>query len=289
MYSKTRFYRIVESIIKKFLTFKNNSKNINLHRTIRSAIYNTSKNRSTLFSNNNNVKLLLHNNDIVSKTLFIDQEFDFKVLKKGIKLLGKKESRLTLVNVGAHIGSSCIPAIKNNYFKNLIVFEPVKRNFRLLTANILLNKIEDRTKIYNLALSNKKKNLYMKMFTNSGDCRILKKKQPNCELVKSDILDNYTANLNKNNSLIFMDAQGHEPKIFLGAQKTIRKKIPFIFELIPELYNKTWLKDFSQLFKNYSYFFDLKNTKKTKFNAINLSKLFNSYRLNNDYTDIMII
>ena len=95
--------------------------------------------------------------------MFIDESFDFRVLIRARKLLGKKNSKSTLINVGAHIGSTCIPAIKKNYFKNLIAFEPSKRNFRLLKANILLNEIDDRTQIYNLALSNKKANLHLGM------------------------------------------------------------------------------------------------------------------------------
>tara|TARA_Y100000294_G_C8551929_1_gene335673 strand:- start:86 stop:952 length:867 start_codon:yes stop_codon:yes gene_type:complete len=288
MYLKTRFYRIIESIIKKFLIFKNNSKNNDLLRTIRSAIYNTSKGKNTLFLNNNDLKLALYNNDVVCKMLFIDEEFNFGVLKKGIKLLSSRNSRLTLINIGAHIGSTCIPAIKKNYFKNLIAFEPSKKNFRLFKANIFLNKIENRSKIYNLAISNKKKKLYLKMFENTGDYRIINKKQKNSEEVECDILDNYTSNLNKNNSLIIMDVEGHEPKVFLGAQKTIKKRIPIIFEFMPRLLDKTWLKDFSKIFKKYNYFIDLKNGNKQEFNVINMSKLFNKYK-KNDHTDIMII
>ena len=60
MYLKTRFYRIIESIIKKFLIFGNNSRNSNLLRTIRSAIYNTSEKRSILFSNNEKLSNTIH-------------------------------------------------------------------------------------------------------------------------------------------------------------------------------------------------------------------------------------
>ena len=158
--------------------------------------------------------------------MFIDKSFDYRILTKAIKLLGKKNSKLTLINIGAHIGSTGIPVIKKNNFKNLIAFEPTKRNFRLLKANIFLNEIDDRVQAYNLAISNKKANLYLAIKRgNIGGNYISKNKQKNTEIVKSDILDNYTYNLNKNNSLIFIDAEGHEPNIFLGAKKTIKKKI----------------------------------------------------------------
>ena len=126
------------------------------------------------------------------------------------------------------------------------------------------------------------------MFDNTGDYRIVKNKKKNTEIIKSDILDNYTHNLNKNNSLVFMDAQGHEPEIFMGAKKTIRKKIPFVFEFMPSLLNKDWLKKISILFKYYNFFHDLKTNKKKKFNATEIKKLYNHYLINKNYTDILI-
>ena len=289
MYLKKRCYRIIESLIKKVIRFKNNSKNSSLKKTIRSAIYYTTPKNRILFSNNNNTKYLLASCDWISQKLFIDESFDFRVLMRAKKLLGKENSKSTLINVGAHIGSSCIPAIKKNYFKNLIAFEPSKMNFRLLKANIFLNEIDGKAQVYNLALSNKKANLHLGMFNNNtGDYRIVKNKQKNTEIIKSDILDNYTYNFNKNNSLVFMDAQGHEAEIFMGAKKTIRKKIPFVFEFTPSLLNKDWLKKISILFKYYNFFHDLKTNKKKRFNATEIKKLYNHYLINNNYTDILI-
>ena len=54
-----------------------------------------------------------------------------------------------------------IELIKKNNFKNLIAFEPTRRNFRLLKANIFLNEIDDKVQVYNLAISNKKANLHL--------------------------------------------------------------------------------------------------------------------------------
>ena len=292
MYLKKRYYRIIESLIKKAIRFKNNSKNNTLQKTIRSAIYNTTDENKILFSNNKDIKYLLGSSDWISKKLFIDKSFDYRILTKAIKLLGKKNSKLTLINIGAHIGSTAIPAIKKNNFKNLIAFEPTKRNFRLLKANIFLNEIDDRVQAYNLAISNKKANLHLGTTKgNTGGNRILRNKQKNTEIVKSDILDNYTYNLNKNNSLIFMDAEGHEPNIFLGAKKTIKKKIPIVFEFYPSLLDKNWIKNFDLVFKNYRFFYDLRGkNRKEKFNKKNLIALINKVNsIEGKHTDLMIV
>ena len=291
-YLKKRYYRIIESLIKKVLRFKNNSKNNTLKKTIQSAIYYTTDKNKILFTNNNDIKYLMSSRDWISLNLFIDEGFDYKILTKAIKLLGKKNSKLTLINIGAHIGSTCIPAIKKNNFKNLIAFEPTRKNFRLLKANIFLNEIDDRAQVYNFAISNKKTNLYLGTKEgNSGGNRIVKNKQKNTEIVKSDILDNYTYNLNKNNSLIFIDAEGHEPNIFLGAKKTIKKKIPIVFEFYPSLLDKNWIKDFDLVFKNYRFFYDLRGkNRKEKFNKKNLIALINKVNsIEGRHTDLMIV
>ena len=224
-YLKKRYYRIIESLVKKILIYKNNSTNNYLQKTIRSGIYYTTKKNKILFSNNKNIKYLLNSSDWISLKLYVDKSFDYPILRKAVKLLGKKHSRHTLINIGAHIGSTCIPAIKESKFKNSIAFEPSKKTFNLLQANIYLNEVDDRVQTYNLAISNKKTNLYLAIKEgNYGGNYISKNKQKKTEIVKSDILDNYTYNFNKNNSLIFMDAEGHEPNIFLGAKKTLKKK-----------------------------------------------------------------
>ena len=77
--------------------------------------------------------------------------------------------------------------------------------------------------MHNLALSRKISKSYLKKFelNNSGDYRLTKKKTG--EQVLLNILDNFTNKMNKKNSLIFIDAQGHEPEIFIGSKKTLKK------------------------------------------------------------------
>ena len=88
-YLKKRYYRIIESLIKKILIYKNNSKNSTLQKTIRSAIYNTTDENKILFSNNKDIKYLLGSSDWISKKLFIDNSFDYRILTKAIKLQKK--------------------------------------------------------------------------------------------------------------------------------------------------------------------------------------------------------
>ena len=47
-YIKKRYYRIIESVVKKILLSKNNLNNKNLDKAIRSAIYNVKNNKDGL-------------------------------------------------------------------------------------------------------------------------------------------------------------------------------------------------------------------------------------------------
>ena len=158
-------------------------------------------------------------------------------------------------------------------------------------SNILINDLDGKTKLFNIALSNRKANLVIEKFTNSGDCRIVKKKTKKNEMVKSDILDNYTKKLNRKNSIIFMDVQGHEAKVFMGARKTLRKKIPIVFEFSPPFLKKNWISEFNILFKSYKYFYDLNmGNKKNKLNKEKLEDLFKNLKLKKiDYTDLLVV
>ena len=292
MYLKKRYYRIFESLIKKVLQIQKKSKNENFQKMIRSATFNSETGKNNfLYTNGKDVKYIMQSSDWVSKKLYIDQSFDDKIFKKTIKILKIKKYKKTKLNVGAHIGSTCIPALKKKYFKDMIAFEPSKINFNLLAVNVYINNLGDRAQIFNLAISNKKSKTYIKKFQNTGDYRVVNSKNKNLELIKCDILDNYTKKLNKKNSLIFMDTQGHEPLVFLGSKKTLNKKIPIVFEFAPFLMDNNWIKGFHLIFKNYKYFYDLHNSSKrkklNKEEIIRLYKKLNSTKQEAD-TDLLI-
>jgi len=218
-----KFYRIVESLIKKIYQIPNYTKNKKLKIAFRSAIYNTSLKNNLIFSEYNKINYVLKNNEHISKFIFIKGEFNFGLLKKGLGFLRKKKLKY-LINVGSHVGTTLIPAIKYKLFDHCIAFEPSIDNYRLLKANININKIEKKVTLFNFGLSKKIYNSYLKKNPNdSGDSRVVKLKK-GTEKIKLNILDNFTSKINKKNSIILIDAQGHEPEIFLGAKKTLKKK-----------------------------------------------------------------
>jgi len=283
-----KIYRKIESVIKKIYNIRKNSKNKELKRTFYSAEYNTSYEKKFLFSNYHETSYILKNREEITKRVFIGGEFDYGVLRKGLKNL-KKKNRKFLISVGSHVGTTLIPAIRNNLFEHCIAFEPSLDNFRLLTANVNINQIEKKVTLFNLALSDKVTKGYLKLFdpNNSGDFRVVKKAK-NVEKIDLDILDNFTSKINKNNSLIFMDAQGHEPEIFVGGRKTLKKKIPMIFELQPSIIKKRNPEGLYDSIKHYKNLTDLRENKIFKMNKINFFKIYDCYEKSKSYTDVMV-
>ena len=282
-----KLYRLIESVIKKIYKIPNYTKNEKLKKTFISAIYNTSTHQDLIFSSTNKINYILKNNEQISKTIFINDEFDFGVLKKGLKLLGKKKLKY-LVSIGSHVGTTLIPAIKYGLFDSCIAFEPSIENYRLLTANININKIEKKISLFNIGLNDKACNSYLKKNSlDSGDNRVVKSKK-NYEKIKLDILDNFTSKMNKKNSFIFMDAQGHEPYILLGAKKTLKKNIPLIFELMPDSINNKQLNIIFKSIQNYKKITNLQEDKIIELNKNNFYQIYKKYLKDNFYTDIMV-
>lgn len=281
------FYRIIESLFKKVHRVQNKTKNEKLKIAYRSAIFNTSQNSELIFSDHKKINYILKNNEEISKQIFIKGEFDFITLKKGLKFL--KNKKKFLINIGSHVGTTLIPALKENLFEECIAFEPSKENFRLLMANIYINKLDKKVRAYHLALSNKISTGYLKLFhpTNTADYRIVSKTK-NAEKIKMEILDNYTSKMTKKNSLIFIDAQGHESKIFLGGKKTLNKKIPIIFELDPFLMKEENQLTLFNSIKHYSKIVDLENSKIKKMSKEVFFQILNKYLKNKSYTDVLV-
>ena len=280
------------SVFKFFL--KIISKNQYLKKTAKYAYHKIYKLKGNFFYyEEKNLSFLLHRNETISNSIFLDDEFEFSKFIKSLKFI--KNNNRTLIDVGANIGSITIPALKKNFFTNAIAFEPNPESFKLLKVNILINNLENKVKLYDVALTNKRtiKTLKSDLKLNRGDNRLIngKKIGKNFFRVKTDMLDNFTKKFNKKNSLIKVDVQGEESIILFASKKTLSKKIPIIIEFEPLNLKKNWKKYFIYIFKYYKYFYDLKdNNSAKKMNTLNnLNLLYQKYLNEKSFTDILFI
>ena len=121
--------------------------------------------------------VVLNADKAISRTLFIQGSFDFDKVEKVISVMSgvNKAFKLeTLIDVGANIGTVCIPAVRRGLAANAIAIEPEPLNYRVLVANIFLNDLADKIKTYNLALgSENNQTLELELSAgHSGDHRI---------------------------------------------------------------------------------------------------------------------
>ena len=147
--------------------------------TFRRAYFDTlDPNRQFSVSTHGSEKYVVLNSDkAISRTLFIKGSFDFDKVEKVISVMSavNKAFKLeTLIDVGANIGTVCIPAVKRGLAANAIAIEPEPLNYRVLVANIFLNDLADKIKTYNLALgSEDNQTLELELSAgHSGDHRI---------------------------------------------------------------------------------------------------------------------
>lgn len=136
------------------------------------------------------------------------------------------------VDVGANIGTHSIFAIKSGMYQRAIAIEPDPRNFQLLVMNSILNRVYPRMMFSSKALSNETKLAEFELSPNNfGDHRVITDKTTEDGLfhekmwsriqVETELLDNIKGlTLNKKDTLVWIDVQGHEGHLFEGATRT---------------------------------------------------------------------
>lgn len=132
-----------------------------------------------------------------------------------------------VIHIGAHYGEE-IPNYVKVGIKNIILFEPLEENFKVLKKNISpysnLN-----IKKYQVALGNENTSITMNLSSNNLESSsILKPKQhlnlypditfDRTEEVELQKLDDYNC---KNYNFINMDVQGYELEVLKGAKDTL--------------------------------------------------------------------
>jgi FkbM family methyltransferase len=144
---------------------------------------------------------------------------EFHTMQRIVSILG--EFRPTrLIDVGANIGTVCIPAVKRGLFGTAIAIEPEPKNYSLLMANIYINGLSDRIITYNLALGPQDDQSVVFELSEDKLCdhRVHVESDMNLcgestrELikVKSETFDKIVKTVESNNTLIWIDTQGFE-------------------------------------------------------------------------------
>jgi FkbM family methyltransferase len=213
----------------------------------------------------------------LSREVFVNgQQSDFDKIQLALELIKSRRNRPSVfLDVGANIGSICIPAISRSYFDRAISLEPHPLNCRLLRANVALNSLENRICVHEVAagpIDNDEVELELSN-DNWGDHRVFctadkgSLDEENRQRIKvpSMSLDTLIHNEAAEDVVLWMDVQGYEGHVMSGAKQLLASKPPLVIEFWP--YGMTRARSFDALLdsvKHYAGFYDLSRPPKLR-------------------------
>jgi FkbM family methyltransferase len=190
--------------------------------------------------------LVYANDQVIGKSLLQAGEFQEKKVKEVVDFLAAHHEfkPKVFVDIGANIGTHLIYSLKSGLFDRAFGIEPDEANFRLLSANVLINNLGDRTKLIQTALSNDSSCLELELCPiNYGDHRIRVGGVAALRVASQyGESDRATANVTSHtfdaifarediewsNMLVWIDTQGHEGHVFEGAKTTLYSHSPAV-------------------------------------------------------------
>jgi FkbM family methyltransferase len=189
---------------------------------------------------------------VIGKILHCRGDFELTKLLKALRILSAHEifefgSRTTtLIDVGANVGSVCIPAIKRNLVGRCIAIEPDEQNFKLLRINSILNEVDTSIEAYQVALGEKCGVARLtRSETNHGDHRVGEVTddsaltaegiaREDASVIRVETLDTLLGNFDYGEAILWLDVQGYEGLVLMSSKAALRDKTPIVFEFTPE-------------------------------------------------------
>lgn len=293
----------VKSAIKRFNSAPSNIKIIKLKNRIKRTsklhrifYWELSKkfNRQELKVKRKELYFLPLSDSTISRNIFVEGQHDFEKLIKVSKLIPINDK--TLIDVGANIGSICIPACKRKIVKDAIAIEPDKKSYYNLERNIKINKLNNILTFNSVAGAIKDQVLFGSKFDNPGDSKVTNQLN-NSEFSKIYYVSQFTLNtllkhLSPHKVIIWIDVQGYEPQVLQGATDFIKSRTPLVIEVFPlaiNLYSS--FKKLEESIENYTKFADLRyDISKPYFESIkNFKKKYHDLESSGSFSDFLFI
>ncbi len=191
----------------------------------------------------------------IGRSLYCKRKYELDFMLQTMALLRGEhkcppKGEGAIIDVGANIGVTSIGMLYTGELKNAVAIEPEPQNFSLLQRNVNTNKLNDKIICLPYAASHQKGELQFELSnTNFGDHRVraithapgsaeqFGESERRVITVKADQLDNLLAELpesfTRDIAVIWVDVQGHEGYVFMGAAKLLAKGIPVVSEIWP--------------------------------------------------------
>jgi FkbM family methyltransferase len=152
----------------------------------------------------------------------------------------------TFLEVGANFGVYCLPAVAEYGFARAIAYEPDPESYRLLRQNVERNSLEERVATHNVALSAAPGELLLRLGRhNAGDNRVVTSgvttNAGDVVRVPARTFDDEVAAgriVPDELGLMWLDVQGHELEVLLGASSLISARVPVVLEYATSMMSK---------------------------------------------------
>jgi FkbM family methyltransferase len=168
----------------------------------------------------------------IGREVLATGEFDFGIVQRTFDLLGKRQ---TLFDIGANIGTVCIPAIVRGFAERAVAVEPEPFNFRLLRCNAILNEVDDRIDFHQTAAGSEFGTVLLRLAQdgNRGDHRVGNNSHSGLTIqVPIEQMSQFEVSPN---DLVWLDVQGSEPAVLEGWPAVLEQRIPLVVEMAPTI------------------------------------------------------
>jgi FkbM family methyltransferase len=157
---------------------------------------------------------------------------------------GRLPPQAAFVDVGAHIGTHTIYALRTGRFTRAIAFEPEPRNARLLAMNLEANGLSDAVVVVRKAAGAAPGNAVLHLHPRNTGAHALDvppsydgRDSLEVPVVRvDDVLEELGVPL-ETIGLAWVDVEGYEPKTLAGLAKLIARSVPITFEFTPSRYS----------------------------------------------------
>ncbi|HZP65311.1 MAG TPA: FkbM family methyltransferase [Rudaea sp.] len=202
---------------------------------------------------------------VISRDLYATGEFDFDKFETAMRLLARERGGALpeiMFDVGANVGSICIPAVARGHFRRAVAIEPNAMSCRLLRANIALNGLHAAIDVHETAVGEHVDEALAldTSSANFGDHSIARGNGAAGVSIRSTTLDAIAGGLEPGRVFLWMDIQGYEGYALAGAKRLIGEGLPMVIEFWPRALHASGAHPkLIEALREYPAFYDLRN------------------------------
>lgn len=197
-------------------------------------------------------------NDFIHKSLYIDKCFEYDIYRRSVDFLKAKGFLKTtgnvLLDIGVNNGVITIGSILSKDFDYSFGVDGCADHIKSCHENLRLNQIEKSAKLFHCIVSDKKRTVsFQKSETNFGQHCVSSEKEDFDYIFNEDshsrvsaesttldtILEPHFNEIERGNSLLWIDVEGHEGFVFKGAKGILSKNLPCVMELCPYMIRRS--------------------------------------------------